>query len=209
MYTKFHDSSDCFPIVSDCRKDQYRKPVLYRFGFFFNADYNPPPLAIDEMTQSEKSCHDASCTHYDKQPIGPFEGCVPLWRVAVGLFGIVFGLILLLVGKSERRANCGGIIFFLAVIIWASGHKSREEQDCGEEQKGKIGSQFHGNTVPLKYLLTSHNYWGTVIGIGDTQMANVLPREKQIAVISALAEVSGIRQIERMTGINRMAEAAA
>lgn len=34
-------------------------------------------------------------------------------------------------------------------------------------------------------------------------MANVLPKDKQIAVISALAEVSGIRQIERMTGIHR------
>jgi IS1 family transposase len=34
-------------------------------------------------------------------------------------------------------------------------------------------------------------------------MANVLPTEKRIAVISALAEGSGIRQIERMTGVNR------
>jgi len=34
-------------------------------------------------------------------------------------------------------------------------------------------------------------------------MANVLPMEKRIAVISALAEGSGIRQIERMTGVNR------
>jgi len=34
-------------------------------------------------------------------------------------------------------------------------------------------------------------------------MANVLPMEKQVVVISALAEGSGIRQIERMTGINR------
>jgi IS1 family transposase len=34
-------------------------------------------------------------------------------------------------------------------------------------------------------------------------MANVLPKEKRIAVISALAEGSGIRQIERMTGVNR------
>jgi hypothetical protein len=40
-------------------------------------------------------------------------------------------------------------------------------------------------------------------------MANVLPRAKQVAVISALAEGSGIRQIERMTGINRLVEAAA
>src|SRR5450759_3900546 len=34
-------------------------------------------------------------------------------------------------------------------------------------------------------------------------MANVLPKEKQVAVISALAEGSSIRSIERMTGINR------
>jgi len=34
-------------------------------------------------------------------------------------------------------------------------------------------------------------------------MANVLPREKQTAVIAALAEGSSIRAIERMTGINR------
>src|ERR1044072_1008307 len=34
-------------------------------------------------------------------------------------------------------------------------------------------------------------------------MANVLPKEKQIAVIAALAEGSSIRAIERITGINR------
>ena len=34
-------------------------------------------------------------------------------------------------------------------------------------------------------------------------MANVLSTEKQVAVISALTEGSGIRQIERMTGVHR------
>ena len=34
-------------------------------------------------------------------------------------------------------------------------------------------------------------------------MPNILPMEKKVAVISALAEGSGIRQIERMTGVNR------
>jgi IS1 family transposase len=34
-------------------------------------------------------------------------------------------------------------------------------------------------------------------------MSNVLPKDKQVMVISALAEGSGIRQIERMTGVNR------
>jgi IS1 family transposase len=60
-----------------------------------------------------------------------------------------------------------------------------------------------GFIVPQKYFLTSTNYWGTVIAIRRTDMANVLPMEKRIAVVSALAEGSGIRQIERMTGINR------
>jgi IS1 family transposase len=34
-------------------------------------------------------------------------------------------------------------------------------------------------------------------------MANVLPMEKQTAIVSALAEGSGIRQIERITGVHR------
>jgi len=34
-------------------------------------------------------------------------------------------------------------------------------------------------------------------------MANQLPKDKQIAVIAALAEGSSIRSIERMTGIHR------
>ena len=34
-------------------------------------------------------------------------------------------------------------------------------------------------------------------------MANVLPRDKQIAIISALAEGSSIRSIERITGVHR------
>ncbi len=62
---------------------------------------------------------------------------------------------------------------------------------------------FHTNTVPQKYLLTSSNYWGTVIAIGRAQMANVLATEKQATIIGALAEGSGIRQIERMTGVHR------
>jgi IS1 family transposase len=59
------------------------------------------------------------------------------------------------------------------------------------------------NTVPQKYFLTSLNYWGTVLSIEDMQMANILATEKKVAIVSALAEGSGIRQIERMTGVHR------
>jgi IS1 family transposase len=73
-----------------------------------------------------------------------------------------------------------------------------------EHNQSKSDRHFHSsNTVPRKYLLTSVNYRGTIIAIGRMNMANVLPIAKQVAVISALAEGSGIRQAERMTGVNR------
>src|SRR5438045_2291709 len=54
-----------------------------------------------------------------------------------------------------------------------------------------------GNIVPQK-LLTTDNYCNTL-----SDMANVLSKDKQIAVIGALAEGSSIRSIERITGIHR------
>jgi IS1 family transposase len=54
-----------------------------------------------------------------------------------------------------------------------------------------------GHIVTQK-LLTGNTYCNTVIG-----MANVLNTDKQIAVISALAEGSSIRSIERITGVHR------
>jgi hypothetical protein len=57
-------------------------------------------------------------------------------------------------------------------------------------------SRYSYNTVPLKYQLTSLNYWGTVISIRRLSMAPFLNRDKQVVIISALAEGSGIRQIE-------------
>ena len=56
----------------------------------------------------------------------------------------------------------------------------------------------HSNKIVPRKQLTSNNYWGTVI-----DMANVLNTDKQIAVISALAEGSSIRSIERITGVHR------
>ncbi len=75
----------------------------------------------------------------------------------------------------------------------------------GDDDMPDSSQDFHLNldNVPRKYPLTSVIYRGTVIVIGRTNMANVLPIEKQVAVISALAEGSGIRQTERMTGVNR------
>jgi IS1 family transposase len=56
----------------------------------------------------------------------------------------------------------------------------------------------HNGTIVLQKYLDNFYSCSTVI-----DMANVLPKDKQIAVISALAEGSSIRSIERITGINR------
>ncbi len=104
-------------------------------------------------------------------------------------------------------------LFILAVCIMASGFAclflygflcdqcNGASENC-QRHKTEVDS-LHGNTVPRKYPLTSVNYRGTVIAIGRTNMANVLDSKKQVAIISALAEGSGIRQIERMTGVHR------
>jgi len=98
--------------------------------------------------------------------------------------------------------SVGGAVALDDPLFWwaaLGGHDPYGDGNCAKKQE----QASHVNTVPQKYLLTSTNYWGTVIRIEDTQMANILAAEKQIAVISALAEGSGIRQIERMTGVNR------
>jgi len=59
------------------------------------------------------------------------------------------------------------------------------------------------NNVPQKCPLTINNYWGTVSAIRRLNMAPFLERVKQVQIISAPAEGSGIRQIERMTGVHR------
>ena len=81
-----------------------------------------------------------------------------------------------------------GIGTFLVGWGWAWGTCKTQDKEC---------RSHGGNTVTQKYLLTIPNYCNTVIAIGRTNMANVLSMEKQVAVISALAEGSGIRQIER------------
>jgi hypothetical protein len=73
----------------------------------------------------------------------------------------------------------------------SAGQNDYEEREYGRclNHYGKIVTQKH---------LTSRDYRNTLI-----LMANVLSIDKQIGVISALAEGSSIRSIERMTGVHR------
>jgi hypothetical protein len=67
-----------------------------------------------------------------------------------------------------------------------------------DKQQHSQREDVHSGTIVLQKYLTQLDYCSTVI-----RMANVLSKDKRIAVVSALAEGSSIRSIERMTGVNR------
>lgn len=118
----------------------------------------------------------------------------------------IFGFVIFSYFYGKDCSKISVFFFFLGLLVFAYGFGKFVQVilEIDDQLDKGTGTLFHGkDTVPQKYLLTTCNYWGTVIGIGRMEMPNVLPMEKQVAVISALAEGSGIRQIERMTGVHR------
>ena len=93
-----------------------------------------------------------------------------------------------------------GYCFGLFLYGLADTADSSQQTACEDSESGDFF--WHGNTVTQK-LLTTPYFCNTLIAIGRANMANVLSFDKQVAIISALAEGSSIRAIERMTGIHR------
>jgi hypothetical protein len=105
--------------------------------------------------------------------------------------GILIGLRGLFVLGSDLSALAFGNPVWFWTLHWLNGEA--HDKDCDGE--------WHGVTVTQK-LLTMPSLCNTLIAIGRSHMANVLSIDKQVAIISAFAEGSGIRQIERMTGVH-------
>jgi IS1 family transposase len=128
--------------------------------------------------------------------------CLGAWLIASRRRYFVGGLMVLvgLLGFLSVETS----LLFCDPFFWralSSDYPSR----CDKQNQKKSQSSYNGHelSVTQKYPLTSSNYCNTVIAIGRAHMANILSTDKQIAVISALAEGSGIRQIERITGVHR------
>jgi IS1 family transposase len=96
-----------------------------------------------------------------------------------------------LAGAFGISCTLSTFIFGNPVWFWTFGWLR------GKGHSDDCSGDYQGISVTRKYL-TPSNYRITVI-----DMANVLPRDKQIAVIGALAEGSSIRSIERITGVHR------
>jgi IS1 family transposase len=117
-------------------------------------------------------------------------------------FLIVYGCVRLLIGRRRvfgfTLLGCGIVLDVIATMSGAIGCLPWDWWGCLHDgQRHSQNQHFHGIIVTQK-LLTTHNYCITLI-----DMANVLNTDKQIAVISALAEGSSIRSIERITGVHR------
>jgi len=132
----------------------------------------------------------------------PLRGFVPRWRFFLCI-GMVISAFVFLDRLRDRWWGLflyfclfwGGILLGLAP--WGKAN-SRGQHYCGDK------GWFHFFViVPQEHLLTSTNYWGTLISIRDRPMANILSTDKQAGIIGALAEGSSIRSIERQTDVHR------
>jgi len=169
------------------------------FGILFGSS----GLPLDNSQRSEssedtdKGCNDQRPTGNSFWPESPMQIALCIVAGMVFLFGgceiaykrdgFWWGLL------SCFLLLCGLGLLNLTRIAAHINSKHDTDDSCSHS----------GVIVPHKYFLTSTNYWGTVSDIGRTDMPNVLSTDKQVAVISALAEGSGIRQIERITGVHR------
>lgn len=54
--------------------------------------------------------------------MGPFEGCVPLWRFVVGCSGLVSGFAVVMFGRFKYSVLLGGALVALGTFIWLTGH---------------------------------------------------------------------------------------
>ena len=124
----------------------------------------------------------------------PLGGCggilIMRGRKVIGWALLVSAILL------DVTAAASGIIGCLPWDWWRCLHDGQEHSEYQWLHKKY--------TVTQKYFLTKPNYRNTLIAVGgENLMANVLDRDKQIAVIGALAEGSSIRSIERITGVHR------
>jgi IS1 family transposase len=126
-------------------------------------------------------------------------------RVICGPFLLYWGGLLIyhVDGNRDRRGRCYVLLLdcigMVMVGLGLGAFLLPIYYDCRYNKNCKRESQpFHNGAIVLQKYLDNIDYCSTVI-----DMANILPKDKQIAVVSALAEGSSIRSIERMTGINR------
>jgi IS1 family transposase len=163
-------------------------------------------LGSESLNHGKNGDDEGSAYQHEVSDLIPTEiAMLALRGVFAGFCGIIIwgsGLFVILYSRSHRIERLGlalaasGLALMgagMGVILLAQYQDWRRQQQSEEDDKG-----FHLTKIVTQKHLTSCDLCNTVIS-----MANVLSTDKQIGVISALAEGSSIRSIERMTGVHR------
>jgi IS1 family transposase len=157
-----------------------------------STDHFAPLLPRREGYDNGKQGHyPVSKTGVFPQPIDEsLQLCFGFTLGAIGFLSVQFLAYYNLRNFNGWGAVIWGIIGLLLIIVGAY-----IVIHTPLRRRAKIVTQKH---------LTTRELCNTVIAIGRLNpMANVLSTDKQIGVVSALAEGSSIRSIERMTGVHR------
>jgi hypothetical protein len=206
--------------VVGCRYTKHSDPVKH---LLFNFNDNPRPFGVNESLGIQQGSIGGAFLHWNtvshslsspstfsrllsdgqqsqnNRPgcyaLGPSKESVPTWRVPLGVFSVFIGLIVMRFRGDSRRGWLSALLCGLgggALVL--NGYVG-----CESENHSKYRQVFpHNRKSVTQKCLTTLDYCNTVM-----VMANVLSKDKQIAVIGALAEGSSIRSIERITGIHR------
>lgn len=202
---------DCPSIRQSCRS-------IIRSGFGSRFGSSQTPEAKQDTDYSDKNEGTCECDREAIYPISPYRhggkfadsyglGCIVLgyclcvvfagWGTGRLLDGFrLSGSLLFCLGVCCNVLATGSVI--VGCLPWDWGRCLHD----GQEHSHNSG--FHSAINVSQKHLTSYKYCNTVIAVDrEATMANILPKDKQIAVIGALAEGSSIRSIERITGVHR------
>jgi hypothetical protein len=91
----------------------------------FGSAASLPALPAEEA-KSQKSNH-------NEPPFGPFDGCVPIWRVAVGVLGMFGGALVIFLSNDHRWLfGLGVLLMAVGTVVWLTGHTNGKE--CGNSE---------------------------------------------------------------------------
>jgi IS1 family transposase len=168
--------------VFHCAFNGYPRPLTGNHGITLSLNRSHGSTGVNHTPEAD--CY--------QRPIGPFNGCVLWWCFILAV--TCFVAVCLIAYHCDGRFSTvvAFAVGFLGIGLWFYGRVNCETEKCNQD------GSLHGGKIVTQKLLTSIYYRNTVI-----DMANVLSTDKQIAAISALAEGSSIRSIERMTGVHR------
>jgi hypothetical protein len=140
-----------------------------------------------------------------RPPLGPFDGCVPGWRVATGL-GLILsagGLFVWAVRRNHGWLALGcGAIFFAGSFIWLTGHT-----DCREAQNRESQRLEHDReNVSLDHgMLADPHALAGIFAVGIGHRKEPLPGAV-LAVAMVGARRSGEFPSERVVDIAPLAD---